>query len=107
MPQSSSPITPPRTAKRMPAPSKIEVAARRGGCTMRPDRCVKGHELQWLSRHLAVCPDCDTETFIYHHEGYLSRLFHAIRRRALSHPAQQHTPHWRSTHGDALVYRYF
>ncbi len=41
---------------------------------MRPQCCAQGHELVWLTNHLAVCNECDEEEFIYHHPGLLKQL---------------------------------
>ncbi len=53
---------------------------------MRPQRCAQDHELVWLTSHLAVCPECDVDRFIYHYAGYGERLVqfvaHAVRTSA-------------------------
>lgn len=54
---------------------------------LRPKYCPHGHELLWLTRHLAVCNACDEEAFIYHYEGYLKRLVRFFAQKLQSRSA--------------------
>jgi hypothetical protein len=57
---------------------------------LRPKYCPHGHELLWLTRHVAVCNACDEEAFIYRYEGYLKRVarFFAQKLRPGTRPGR-------------------
>ena len=52
---------------------------------MHAQQCPQGHPLIWLSHHVAVCPDCDEEHFIYRHPSYVTHLLHYLQRHVPGH----------------------
>ena len=52
---------------------------------MHAQQCPQGHPLVWLSHHVAVCPDCDEEHFIYRHPSHMTHLLHYLQRHVPGH----------------------